>query len=170
VGRLAAVGLGLVSVVYLTWVTPVPTWQLLTIACLVLWGASGVSQKLSTNVATSDISFVWFAYAMIAQSIVTPFLAHVNWRVGASGLVLCIVGGTLNGLGAFFLFAAMAKGGKASVVTALSYLYPVVTIALSLLFLHESLSRTQLAGVALALIAAILMSMEKSGAAPLDSK
>lgn len=147
-----------------------PTWQLLTIACLVLWGASGVSQKLSTNVATSDISFAWFAYAMIAQSIVIPFLAHVNWRVSTSGLVLCIFGGTLNGLGALFLFAAMAKGGKASVVTALSYLYPVVTIALSLLFLHESLSRTQLAGVALALIAATLMSMEKSGAATLESK
>jgi transporter family protein len=148
----------------------VPTWQLLTIACLVLWGASGVSLKLSTNAATSDLSFVWFAYAMIAQSIATPFLAHVNWRVSTSALVLCIVGGTLNGLGTFFLFGAMAKGGKASVVTALSYLYPVVTIGLSLLFLHESLSRTQLAGVALALIAAILMSMEKSGAEPLEGQ
>jgi drug/metabolite transporter (DMT)-like permease len=50
-------------------------------------------------------------------------------------------------------------------VIPLVYLYPLVTILLALVFLHERLTGVQAVGIALAIVAAILLSQE---AAPPD--
>ena len=47
--------------------------------------------------------------------------------------------------------------GKTSTVVTLSALYPLVTILLSIAFLHEKLSPRQGAGIVLALIASALL-------------
>jgi uncharacterized membrane protein len=66
----------------------------------------------------------------------------------------------LNGLGALTSFAALEKGGKASIVVPLCYLFPLVTVILALLFLHESVTMHQGLGIALALVAAVLLAQE----------
>jgi len=56
------------------------------------------------------------------------------------------------------LFAAASSIGEVSVVSVLATLYPVTTIALAAIFLHERLDRLQLAGVASALAGVVLIS------------
>ena len=94
-------------------------WLLFATILIVFWGLTGVTQKLSTNRISSELSFLWFAYAMIAISVVLVMTVRMHWSVSSSVLWLAIAGGTLNGLGALDSFAALESGGKASVVISL---------------------------------------------------
>jgi transporter family protein len=136
-------------------------WMLFATIALVFWGLTGVTQKLSTNRISSELSFLWFAYAMIAISLVLLVTVPMHWKVAPSILWLAIAGGALNGLGALTSFAALESGGKASVVISLISLYPLLTVAAAVLFLHEHLTLVQQAGIVLAIAAAVLLSIEK---------
>jgi drug/metabolite transporter (DMT)-like permease len=71
-------------------------------------------------------------------------------KVALPGVLL--FGGTL-------MYAAATQQGLLSVVAVVAALFPVVTVTLALLFLHERLSRTQWAGVASALAGVVLLSI-----------
>jgi len=134
-----------------------PIWLFYAVIALVFWGITGVTQKLSTNAISTHLSFLWFVYSTIVIAVVT---VPIQWHMTARVFWLAVIGGALNGLGALTSFAAFEKGGKASIVVPLCYLFPVVTVVLAMTFLHESLTRTQAIGIALALAAAVLLSQE----------
>ena len=141
-----------------------PAWMWFAAIALVFWGITGVTQKLATNRISSALSFVWFAYAMIAISAVLAVSVPVHWRLRGAILAAAIGGGALNGLGALTSFVALESGGKASVVISLISLYPLVTVAFAVTLLHERLTLAQAAGVGLAIVAAILLSLEPKAA------
>jgi transporter family protein len=136
------------------------SWILFASIALVFWGITGVTQKLATNRISSELSFLWFAYAMIAISLVLMLTATMHWHVRPLIFWLAVAGGTLNGLGALTSFTALESGGKASIVISLISLYPLLTVAFAVVVLHEKLSVGQGAGVVLAIAAAILLSLE----------
>ena len=144
-------------------------WIIYAAVALVLWGASGITQKLSTNRISSQLSFLWFAAAMLAISAVLAIAVPIQWHLPAVTLLLCIAGGVLNGLGALTSFSALEAGGKASVVISLISIYPLLTVAIAVLFLHEKLTPLQGVGIVLAIVAAILLSLE-SPAEPVVAK
>lgn len=135
-------------------------WLVFSIVALVLWGITGVTQKLSTNRITSERSFLWFCWAMVALSAAVFAFARPHASLGTLVIVCSIAGGTLNGLGAWTSFRALESGGKASIVISLISLYPLLTVALAVLFLGERLTLMQSAGAILAIGAAILLSLE----------
>lgn len=135
-------------------------WLTFAIVALVLWGITGVTQKLSTNRISSERSFLWFCWAMVALSGAVLVVARPHWGL-ARVVVLCsIAGGALNGLGAWTSFRALESGGKASIVISLVSLYPLLTVVLAVLILGERLTGMQTAGAMTAIAAAILLSME----------
>ncbi len=138
----------------------IPLWLIFAMVALVFWGITGVTQKLSTNAISTELSFLWFGVAMIALALIVLPTVSLRWHLAAKDFWLAVIGGTLNSLGAYTSFAALEKGGKASIVIPLCYLYPLLTIILAIAFLHESLTRPQFAGIVLALVAAILISQE----------
>ena len=127
---------------------------------LVFWGVTGVTQKLSTNSISSERSFLWFCWAMVALSAAVLVLAHPHWGLDTVVVLSAIAGGALNGLGAWTSFRALESGGKASIVISLISLYPLLTVALAVLLLHEQLTWMQMAGAVVAIAAAILLSLE----------
>lgn len=135
-------------------------WLIFSAIALVLWGATGVTQKLSTNRISSERSFLWFIWAMVAISALVLCVAHVQWRLHRMTIVYAVAGGVLNGLGALTSFRALESGGKASVVISLISLYPLLTVVLAVLLLHEHMTATQALGAVLAITAAILLSIE----------
>lgn len=135
-------------------------WLGFAMLALVFWGITGVTQKLSTNSISSERSFLWFCWAMVALSAVVLILAHPQWGLGKVVVISAIVGGALNGLGAWTSFRALESGGKASIVISLISLYPLLTVGLAVLFLHERLNWQQTAGAVVAIAAAILLSLE----------
>ena len=146
----------------------IPSWLIFATIALIFWGITGVTQKLSTNSISSELSFFWFAVAMIVISSVLALTAPVQWHVAASIFWLAVVGGTLNGLGALTSFAALESGGKASIVISLVSLYPLLTVGFAVTVLHEQMTARQAIGIVLAIIAAILLSLEP-GAPDTDS-
>ena len=94
-------------------------WLGFSILALVLWGVSGITQKLATNRITSERSFLWFCWAMVALSVVVMLVVHLQWGLGRLVVISAIAGGALYGLGAWTSFRALESGGKASVVITL---------------------------------------------------
>lgn len=137
-------------------------WLNFAILALVLWGITGVTQKLSTNGISSERSFLWFCWAMVALSAIILLLARPHSTLGTVVVLCSIAGGALNGFGAWTSFRALESGGKASIVISLVSLYPLLTVVLAVLLLHERLTLMQSAGVVTAIAAAILLSLEPS--------
>ena len=138
----------------------VSTWLWFAAIALVFWGITGITQKLATNKISSELSFIWFAYSMIAISATLALFVPIHWHVRPLIFWAAVAGGTLNGLGALTSFTALESGGKASVVISLISLYPLVTVAIAVAVLHERLALPQAVGVGLAIVAAILLSLE----------
>ena len=135
-------------------------WLWFAAIALVFWGITGITQKLATNRISSELSFIWFAYAMIAISATLAVFVSIHWHVRPLIFWAAVAGGTLNGLGALTSFTALESGGKASVVISLISLYPLVTVAIAVSVLHEQITPSQAVGVGTAIIAAILLSLE----------
>ena len=135
-------------------------WLGFAILALVLWGITGVTQKLATNRITSERSFLWFCWAMVALSAVVWVAIPMHWHLGRLALICAIAGGALNGLGAWTSFRALESGGKASIVISLVSLYPLLTVVLAVLLLGERLTSIQTVGALMAIGAAILLSIE----------
>lgn len=89
-------------------------------------------------------------------ALVAALVVGVSLRPGRTSLpVLAAVG--LCDVGANMLFSLATTRGFLSIVSVLSALYPVVTVALAALVLHERVARTQRLGVAGALVGAALI-------------
>src|SRR3954467_3939226 len=141
-------------------------WLVFSIVALVLWGITGVTQKLSTNRISSERSFLWFCWAMVALSGAVFAFARPQSSLGPLIITCSMAGGALNGLGAWTSFRALESGGKASVVISLISLYPLLTVAMAVVLLGERLTWMQTAGAVTAIGAAILLSMESPQNAP----
>jgi transporter family protein len=135
-------------------------WLGFAVLALVFWGITGVTQKLSTNAISSERSFLWFCWAMVALSAVVLIVARPHAGLATVVVVSSIAGGALNGLGAWTSFRALESGGKASIVISLISLYPLLTVLLAVAILGERLTVLQTVGACVAIAAAILLSLE----------
>jgi transporter family protein len=137
-----------------------PLWLGFAALALVFWGITGVTQKLSTNAISSERSFLWFCWAMVALSAAVLLVARPHAGLATIVVVSSIAGGALNGLGAWTSFRALESGGKASIVISLISLYPLLTVLLAVAILGERLTLLQTIGACVAIAAAILLSLE----------
>jgi transporter family protein len=136
------------------------TWLLLSLVALVFWGITGNTQKLSTNCISTQFSFLGFAVAFLPIALLTVVFFPVETAFTKEVLGLGIVGGILNSCGALTSFAAFEAGAKSSVAVPIMYLYPLVTVLLARIFLHEHITPAHWAGIFLAPVAAWLLSKE----------
>lgn len=112
---------------------------------------------------TPDDAGAWPLVAARAASVSLLVVALVAVRgatpkVPPSALGLPAVAGVLD-MGANGCYLWSTRGGELAVVSALTNLYPVTTIVLSIVILHERLTRSQAVGLALAVSAAALLSL-----------
>jgi len=159
--QLAGVVLGLISIAVLS-VLQMPAWILYSGVVIVFWGVVGLFQKLGTNRISAHSLVVWFTVGYFV--LVPIFLARKGLiGLGRMTILIGVLGGFTNGLGAWYLFASLEAGAKASIAVPLTALNPLLTIILALGFLGERLTLVQWVGVAAALIAGAMISYE-SGA------
>jgi transporter family protein len=133
-------------------------WYWFSLAAMACWGAWGIFGKL----ASAQIN----AKLLVLVSISTSFLLlwilflSTGFEVerNARGLGYAVLAGVAGSIGSIFFYLALRQG-KASVVVPLTALYPLITVALSVLFLKEELSAVKILGIVLALAASILLSL-----------
>ncbi len=94
--------------------------------------------------------------ASVALMVATVIASRRPWRVSRSAVSLVLLAGALDMAGnGFFILAA--QSGRLDVAAVLSSLYPVTTILLATVLLRERLVRGHAFGVALALVAIVLI-------------
>lgn len=89
----------------------------------------------------------------------TDFSVPINW--GFKGAPLTALIQSLNALGCLLFVLAVRFGKAIIVVPMVNGLFPVVTIALSLLLYHAFPTRLNLLGILLALVAILLMAFDE---------
>jgi transporter family protein len=140
-----------------------PAWVFWSSIVIVLWGVVGLFQKLGSNRISSQSLLIWLTAGYL---LLIPWLLWTTRLDGLSrrDVLIGVLGGLTNGLGAWFLFRSLEAGAKASVAVPLTALNPLVTIALAVTLLAERLSPVQWAGVLLAIVAGMMISYETAEA------
>ena len=75
------------------------------------------------------------------------------------GIFFSVLMGVLSGIGGLALFAAYRTRGNTAVITAVTAMYPMVTVLLAITVLRERLTARQVAGLAFAAAAFIIFSV-----------
>ena len=131
-------------------------WLFYSLMTLLCWGLWGVFSKLASNYSRPRQTLLFQAVGVIAFALVVLFIEQFQIQRTVPGFWWSFAGGFVNFVGFLFFFAAVQKG-KVSTVISLSSLYPVVTIALGILLLHEKITRREGLGIAFALAAGWLL-------------
>lgn len=142
------------------WQKALSPWMAYATGTLVLFGLAAIFQKLSTNNISNELSMVGFAsaFVVIAAAIVLSS-REFAWSVGGKAWGLALAYGALIGVGTLTLFAAY-RWGKAAVVTAVTALYPALTVVLAVPFLGDRLSALKVTMIVLALAAGVALTYE----------
>jgi uncharacterized membrane protein len=144
-------------------------WMLYALLPIALWGITGFLQKLSTDDLPGERSTLWFLAAFIPAA---ALILAAQPVVGKPARIWgwAIVLGFFFALGNLAILLAFARGGKASIITPLTALYPVVSIPLAVLALHEKVSAREIAGIMLALGSVVALSCQSAPARIEDEK
>ena len=131
-------------------------WLWLAIVVLIAWGVVGLLQKLSTNHLSGESATIWLIVGFV---LFLPFVypGKAVFHLPMRGIVLGLLSGFINAVGAWAILAALRSGGKASVVSPFCALYPIVVVLVAPLILHESINLLQGVGVLCALVAVGLL-------------
>lgn len=135
-------------------------WLLVALVPAVLWGIAGFLQKLSTNDVSGGVSALWFLSAFVPVGVVIlvrqPLPPGISWWT----LWLVIGLGFTLALGNFAVLVAYGSNGKASIITPLVALYPIVSIPIAILLFGERIGRRESLGVTLAIFSIAMLSWE----------
>lgn len=134
-------------------------WMTYAGVAIALWGVNGLFMKLGTNCVSARSMVIWVTAGFL---IFLPFVWGFTSLSGLSAMVITVglLGGFVNGLGNWAVFASLERGAKASVAIPLTALYPLFTVMLATIFLKERPTSLQWLGIALAVAGGAMLSYE----------
>lgn len=135
-------------------------WAFYSALALLAWGLWAFLPKVALGFLDPKTAFMFEVIGgaitgVLAILVLRPQLAAVDVR----GIVPAFLTGTFGYVG-ILCFMYAIREGKICVVTPLTALYPVITVALATIFLKEKINAVQFAGIILALISVVLISYE----------
>ena len=140
-----------------------PKWLLWSVVTILLWGTWGLVSKVASAGMDAYLNQLLYTAGLAPLLVFVALTVHRSSarekrEARAQGVFWAFLTGILGGVGNIFFFQAMVAGGKASVVAPVTALFPMITVLLALMFLHERLGRLQWMGLALAFVAIYLLS------------
>ena len=121
-------------------------WLLLPLAAVVLWGITALMQKVATNHISAQSSAIWFLAAFIPVAGVLLLYYPLETSVKPAAWGLAMLMGFMLALGNLTILLAFSSGGKASIITPLAGLYPLVSIPIALVAFGERLGLARVIG------------------------
>ena len=134
-------------------------WFWCCVFCVACWGPWIFFSKMGgVQIPPRTMTYL-YNWGGIPVALV--FLATRRFRMEKSpkGIACGLIVGILSAIGQLALFAAYRGDASTAVVTVISSLYPLVTVLLAVLFLRERLSKTQMVGVAFAVVSFVIFSL-----------
>lgn len=138
-------------------------WLIFSIVTTIFWGAWGAFIEIPEKAGfPATLGYSVWALTMVPCSIVA--LGIIGWKLERDfrSIFLGSVVGFLGAGGQLILFEAL-RLGPAYLVFPIISLYPVVTIFLSVTLLKERTSKRASIGIAIALVAMVLLSYQPPG-------
>lgn len=131
-------------------------WLLYALLAILLWGLWGFLPKLAIQHISVSGAAVYEILGAIPCAL--WLAAQTEFRLGTHplGVGFALATGIL-GFFAFFCFLQALATGPATLVVAITSLYPAITLVLAIVFLQESLSLRQGIGLMLAMVAVALI-------------
>jgi transporter family protein len=128
----------------------------LIVLAILGWGIGSLFYKMAND---SLHPFMVSAIATIVYLIEVPLVftfAKFNKTVTPSGIAFAILGSSCMAVGSIGYFFALKKG-SAGEITAVSAVYPAITLLLSMFFLGEEMSWRKAIGMLLALASVFIL-------------
>lgn len=133
-----------------------PAWLIPAALTMVLWGVWGLFQKFATNEMSPRSVYIVSSFGAFAVVLAFLSAGKFSFRVNFEGTFYGVLAGMCSSLGGMLFLQALSRGEAAIVIT-FTALYPVVTIILSFLLLHETISLKQGIGIVLAMLSMVLL-------------
>jgi len=145
------------------WRNLLSAWMVYSLIALILFGFACITMKFATRHISDELSTIFYTLGYILIAVVIIAAGSAAWHFSKKDWGLGILVGLLMAGATLTLFIAY-RWGKASVVTPLTALYPLVTVLLTGLILKEHFDLIKIAAIVLALMAGLALSIEgKSG-------
>ncbi|MDX2024091.1 MAG: DMT family transporter [Deltaproteobacteria bacterium] len=150
---------------------PIVAWIPYAALAFLIFGASGLSMKVATKHGPASAALTGWSMGFVGATLSLTAVQPADLPPRGPFWVLAFVYGLLMGLGLWTSFEAYRRG-KAAVVTAVTALYPAVTVVLSVCWpsINESLSAYKALAIALSLAAGAALAIEPSPSADSDAQ
>jgi transporter family protein len=136
-------------------------WFWYSLLCVLFWAAWIIFSKLGTIQGVSDraMQFI-FPFGALPVVVVLLLAKRPRFEKSPKGIFYGLANGVLSGIGGLALFAALSPQHhwNTAVITAVTALYPLVTVLLAITVLRERLTWLQAAGLVFAAAAIIIFS------------
>ncbi|MFM7214019.1 MAG: DMT family transporter [Verrucomicrobiota bacterium] len=132
---------------------------------ILLFGVSGFLQKIATQHLTASQAALCYLGAFVPVALWYGLREPWPAAIPLRSWILVVALGFFLGLGNLAVIAAFAAGGKASVISPLSNLYPIISLPL-LLLVGDRIGPREWAGIALALVGAVGLGWDGSPEEP----
>ena len=139
-------------------------WMIWATGTVVCFGIAAVTQKIATNHISNELSLVCFAASFVpVGAAILVWGGPFSWHLPAREWTIALLYGSGIGIGTLVLFAAY-RWGNASVVTALTGLYPALTALLAMIIptFGEAFTTLKIAAIVLAAVAGGALTYEKT--------
>ncbi|HVN77399.1 MAG TPA: DMT family transporter [Terriglobia bacterium] len=135
-------------------------WLWYSVLCVICWGGWAMCSKLgSTQIPAKGMQFL-FTIGTLPVALFLVVARRFKFEKSPRGIFYGVANGILSGVGGLALFAAYRSGGNTAVITAVTSLYPMITVGLAVLILRERVNWRQALGLAFAAIAIVIFSLE----------
>lgn len=131
-------------------------WLMPAAVAFVCWGIWAFFPKLTTRYIDPKSAIIYESIGGLMVALIVLGLIAFKPAADGRGALLAIITGMLGIGGALAYLFAVLKG-PVSLISVITALYPILTIALAYFFLHEPISLKQGFGMILGLIAIILI-------------
>lgn len=131
-------------------------WLIYSLAATAIYGFWGFFPKLASNYLDPKSATVYQTLGNVVGAVVILATLRFRLPVQPKGITFAMLAGIAGVVGTQFLLMALTKS-KASLVIAVTALYPLGTILLAVLFLRETLTLRQIVGIFLSLLAIFLL-------------
>lgn len=128
---------------------------------IITWGIWGFLGKYALKyVNISSLVLLETIWAILFQFVLIFLLFYWKgkFQLNSTGILLTMLTAFFSMLGLVLFYFTLSKT-KVSVLVPLTALYPVITVILSFVFLKEKVTLVQGIGIALAVVAGVLLSI-----------
>jgi len=132
------------------------SWFFWTILAMVTFGAWGFFPKLAVNYINPQSALIFQVIGGLLVGFVGLAMLNFKPETHPMGILYGLLTGITGVLGTFFYYIAASRG-QISIVVSLTALYPLITIMLAIVFLHETLIFKQVLGLCFAVAAIVLL-------------